>query len=83
MGRKVKSLKDAAMEIPSQSSDTADNVTLELDGVLHARVVDSYRARYGVEDAEYAIFQLAQMTMRSETGQLTLDHVLQERAALV
>lgn len=37
---------------------------------------------YGVEDAEYAISQLAQTTMRSEIGQLTLDHVLRERAAL-
>jgi regulator of protease activity HflC (stomatin/prohibitin superfamily) len=37
---------------------------------------------YGVEDSEYAISQLAQTTMRSEIGQLTLDHVLKERANL-
>lgn len=43
---------------------------------------DAYRASYGVEDAEYAISQLAQTTMRSEIGQLTLDHVLKERANL-
>jgi len=42
----VKSLKEAAMEIPSQSAITADNVTLELDGVLYTRVVDAYRARF-------------------------------------
>jgi len=35
-----------------------------------------------VEDAEYAISQLAQTTMRSEIGQLSLDHVLKERANL-
>ncbi|KAK3984974.1 putative stomatin-like protein [Cladorrhinum sp. PSN332] len=78
----VKSLKEVAMEIPSQSAITADNVTLELDGVLYTRVLDAYKASYGVEDAEYAISQLAQTTMRSEIGQLTLDHVLKERAAL-
>lgn len=41
-----------------------------------------YDHSYGVEDAEYAISQLAQTTMRSEIGQLSLDHVLKERAAL-
>lgn len=41
----VKSLKENAIEIPSQSAITADNVTLELDGVLYTRVVDAYKAR--------------------------------------
>lgn len=78
----VKSLKESAIEIPSQSAITADNVTLELDGILYTRVLDAYKASYGVEDADYAISQLAQTTMRSEIGQLTLDHVLKERANL-
>lgn len=59
-----------------------DNVTLELDGVLYFRIIDPLKASYGVEDAEFAITQLAQTTMRAEIGQMTLDRTLAERAHL-
>ncbi|CAG8448296.1 6091_t:CDS:10 [Ambispora leptoticha] len=78
----VKSLKELCLNIPAQSAITQDNVTLELDGVLYIKVVDPYKASYGVEDAEYAVAQLAQTTMRAEIGQMTLDRTLAERALL-
>lgn len=40
-----------------------------------------HQASYGVEDPEYAVTQLAQTTMRSELGKLTLDKVFRVTAA--
>ena len=50
-----------------------------MDAVLYLRVVDPYKASYGVECPIYAISQLAQTTMRSEVGKLNLDNVFKER----
>jgi len=43
------------------------------------KIFDPKLASYGVEDAEYAISQLAQTTMRSEIGKIALDSVFRER----
>lgn len=59
-----------------------DNVTIDLDGVLFVKVVDPYRASYGVENHQFAVTQLAQTTMRAEIGQMTLDRTLAERQRL-
>lgn len=47
-----------------------------------AQVIDPVRASYGVEDAYFAVVQLAQTTMRSELGKITLDKTFEERAVL-
>ena len=41
----------------------SDNVTLNIDGVLYLRVIDAYKASYGVEDPEFAITQVRYTTL--------------------
>ena len=46
------------------------------------RVEPRLASKYGVEDPHFAITQLAQTTMRSEIGKLTLDETFLERDRL-
>lgn len=78
----LQSLKEIVIDIPEQSAITKDNVGLRLDGVLYLKIFDPYKASYGVDDAEHAISQLAQTTMRSELGKIVLDSVFKERESL-
>ncbi|XP_030598433.1 stomatin-like protein 2, mitochondrial isoform X1 [Archocentrus centrarchus] len=80
--RYVQSLKEIVIDVPEQAAVSLDNVTLQIDGVLYLRILDPFKASYGVEDPEYAVTQLAQTTMRSELGKLTLDKVFRERESL-
>ena len=76
------SLKEHAYDVPSQAAITKDNISLVVDGVLYLKLLDAYKASYGVDDYVYAVTQLAQTTMRSEIGKIDLDKTFEERESL-
>ncbi|MBT0586911.1 SPFH domain-containing protein [Alteromonas oceanisediminis] len=77
-----RSLKEQAVDVPEQSAITKDNISLSVDGVLYFRVLDPYKATYGVDNYVFAVTQLAQTTMRSELGKMELDKTFEERDLL-
>ncbi len=77
-----RSLKEQAVDVPSQGAITKDNISLVVDGVLYLKVLDPYKASYGVDNYVYAVTQLAQTTMRSEIGKIDLDKTFEERESL-
>lgn len=76
------SLKEVAVDVPSQTCITRDNIAVEVDGVLYLQVMDPKKASYGIENFMFASTQLAQTTMRSEIGKLELDRTFEEREAI-
>ena len=55
---------------------------INIDGVLYLRINNPEHASYGVNDIYYAMTQLAQTTMRSELGKITLDQTFANRESL-
>ncbi len=78
----IRTLKEQAIDVPSQAAITKDNIGLTVDGVLYLKVLDPYKASYGVENYTFAVTQLAQTTMRSEIGKMALDKTFEERDLL-
>jgi len=73
------SLKEQAIDVPTQPCFTQDNVKVEVDGVLYFKVTDPKKASYGISDYRYATIQLAQTMMRSVIGKLEMDRTFEER----
>ncbi|SMO51365.1 SPFH domain-containing protein [Fodinibius sediminis] len=72
-------MREQVIDVPSQTCITKDNIEVEVDGLVYVKVMDSYKASYGIHNYKLAAINLAQTTMRSEIGKITLDDTFSER----
>ena len=72
-------MREQVLDVPSQKCITSDNIMVEVDGILYLKVMDAYKASYGIEHYRGACVNLAQTTMRSEIGKMSLDNTFSER----
>jgi len=78
----VQDLKEETINVPPQGCFSKDEVNVEVDGVIYLEVTDPVKASYGVTDYRFAAIQLAQTTIRSVIGTLTLDKTFEEREVI-
>ncbi|PSQ98692.1 MAG: paraslipin [Bacteroidetes bacterium SW_8_64_56] len=74
--------REQVLDVPHQKCITKDNIEVEVDGIVYLKVMDAYKASYGINDYRLAAVNLAQTTMRSEVGKITLDDTFSERDAM-
>lgn len=68
-----------AVEVPSQDTITKDNIPIQISAVVYYKVDDAAKAFIDVENFYYAVSQLAQTSIRTAAGEVTLDELLSKR----
>ncbi|HEU4898460.1 MAG TPA: slipin family protein [Actinomycetota bacterium] len=75
-------IQTVAMNVPPQDVITKDNVTMRVDAVVYARVVEPVPAVVKVQNYLFAVSQTAQTNLRAMLGKYELDTLLSERETI-
>lgn len=73
------SLKEQVFDFPPQSVITRDNVTMQIDSVVYAKVYNAEHYTYGVDNPLNGLQNLTATTLRSIIGEMDLDSTLSSR----
>ncbi len=68
-----------AVDVPDQETITKDNIPIHINAVLYYKVSSAEKAVIEVENYNYAVGQLAQVTMRNAVGEVTLNELLSNK----
>ncbi|MEE8433272.1 MAG: stomatin-like protein [bacterium] len=75
-------MREQVIDVEPQSAITQDNIQLEVDGVIYIKVMEAEKATYKIANYRRAAVNLAQTTMRSEIGKISLDRTFSERDSI-
>lgn len=73
------SLKEQVLDFPPQPVITRDNVTMNIDSVVFAKIFDPRLYTYGVENPIAGLQNLSATTLRNIIGSMELDQTLTSR----
>ena len=73
------SLKEQVLDFPPQPVITKDNVTMNIDSVVFAKIFDPRLYTYGVENPIAGLQNLSATTLRNIIGSMELDQTLTSR----
>jgi regulator of protease activity HflC (stomatin/prohibitin superfamily) len=72
-------IREQVLDLPPQGIIYEDNASVKVDGVVFYKILDPYKAYYGIENLQLAISNLALTSLRSIMGKMTLDQSLSSR----
>ena len=73
------SLKEQVYDYPPQTVITKDNVSIDINAVVFAKVFDPYKSVYNIEDSFIGLENLSATTLRNVVGEMELDECLSSR----
>lgn len=75
-------VKEQVINVPEQQVITKDNVWVTVDGVVYVQIIDAKKALFEVQNVFMAVINLAQTTLRSVLGTMTLDETFSNREVI-
>jgi regulator of protease activity HflC (stomatin/prohibitin superfamily) len=74
--------REQILDIKPQKVITADNVYLEVDGVVNWRIIDMVKSFYKIDDIQVALANLATVELRANLADRTLEQTIASRSEM-